>query len=318
MTAFLVLLGALTLDRLFGDPRRFHPLAGFGRLAQGLERRFHADSRLRGALLLIVLVLPWVVLAAWAASLAWGWIVSLLVLVLALGWRSLDEHAERVAVSLEQGDLDGARAGTGMLVSRATDEMDADGVSRATVESVLENGNDALFATVFWFLVAGAPGVVAYRLVNTLDAMWGYRTPRHRHFGWAAARLDDVLNYIPARLTALAYAAAGRMGSALRCWREQAAAWKSPNAGPVMAAGAGALGVRLGGYAYYHGRREWRPSLGPEPVPDVAPDIAPETASEDGAASGAARIRRAMALVDRALALWMAVVVIGVSFVVLA
>lgn len=311
MIPFLVLVGALVLDRLFGDPRRFHPLAGFGHLAQRAERRFHADSRLRGALVLVVLVIPWVLLVAWAASLAWGWIVSLLVLVVALGWRSLDEHAERVAVSLEQDDLDGARAGVGMLVSRETATLDAEGVGGATVESVLENGNDALFATVFWFLVAGAPGVVAYRLVNTLDAMWGYRTPRHRHFGWAAARLDDVMNYIPARLTALAYAAAGRMGTALQCWREQAAAWKSPNAGPVMAAGAGALGVRLGGYADYHGRREWRPVLGRE-----LDGGAGEAGGE--AAAGAARIRRAMALVDRALALWMAVIVIGVSFLVLA
>ncbi|WP_018882046.1 MULTISPECIES: adenosylcobinamide-phosphate synthase CbiB [unclassified Thioalkalivibrio] len=299
MSAFLILMGALILDRLFGDPRRFHPLAGFGRLAAWAESRWHAPSRLRGALLLAALVLPWVALAALGASLAWGWLLSLAILTLAIGWRSLDEHAEVVARALETDDLHGARTGVGMLVSRDTEALDVRGVSGATIESVLENGNDALFATIFWFLVAGAPGVVAYRLVNTLDAMWGYRNERYATFGWAAARLDDAMNLIPARLTALAYALAGRGRDALQCWREQAAGWKSPNAGPVMAAGAGALGVVLGGPAPYGGQREWRPRLGM------------------GRLADAAGIRQAVALVDRALAIWMAFIVMGVIVVVL-
>ncbi|WP_018880207.1 adenosylcobinamide-phosphate synthase CbiB [Thioalkalivibrio sp. ALE9] len=299
MSAFLILIGALILDRLFGDPRRFHPLAGFGRLAAWAEARWHAPSRLRGALLLAALVLPWVALAALGASLAWGWLLSLAILTLAIGWRSLDEHAEVVARALETDDLHGARTGVGMLVSRDTEALDVRGVSGATIESVLENGNDALFATIFWFLVAGAPGVVAYRLVNTLDAMWGYRNERYATFGWAAAWLDDAMNLIPARLTALAYALAGRGRDALQCWREQAAGWKSPNAGPVMAAGAGALGVVLGGPAPYGGQREWRPRLGM------------------GRLADAAGIRQAVALVDRALAIWMAFIVVGVIVVVL-
>jgi len=204
-----------------------------------------------------------------------------------------------VARALEEDDLRAARAGVGRLVSRDTEALDARGVSGATIESVLENGNDALFATLFWFLVAGAPGVVTYRLVNTLDAMWGYRNDRFHSFGWAAARLDDALNLIPARLTALAYALAGRGRDALQCWREQAAGWKSPNAGPVMAAGAGALGVVLGGPARYGGQREWRPRLGM------------------GRMADAAGIRQAVALVDRALAIWMAFIVVGVIIVVL-
>ena len=299
MSTFLILIGALILDRLFGDPRRFHPLAGFGRLAAWAESRWHAPSRVRGALLLAALVLPWVVLAALGTSLAWGWLLTLAILTLAIGWRSLDEHAEVVAEALDKDDLCGARTGVGMLVSRDTAALDERGVSGATIESVLENGNDALFATIFWFLVAGAPGVVAYRLVNTLDAMWGYRNDRFRSFGWAAARLDDAMNLIPARLTALGYALAGRGRDALQCWREQAAGWKSPNAGPVMAAGAGALGVVLGGAAPYGGQREWRPRLGMGRMPD------------------AAGIRQAVELLDRALAIWMAFIVAGVIVVVL-
>jgi adenosylcobinamide-phosphate synthase len=143
-------------------------------------------------------------------------------------------------------------------------------------------------------VLAWAPGVVLYRLANTLDAMWGYRTPRYRDFGWAAARLDDVLNWIPARLTALSYVVVGtKPALAWRCWREQAPVWKSPNAGPVMAAGAGALGLALGGQARYHGEWVARPALG------------------EGLAPRAEDIDRAVALVRRALWLWLGAILVG-------
>jgi adenosylcobinamide-phosphate synthase len=174
---------------------------------------------------------------------------------------------------LGAGNLEEARTRVGYMVSRDTGKMDVQAVATATVESVLENGNDAVFGALFWFLVAGAPGVVLFRLANTLDAMWGYRTPRFLYFGWAAARLDDVLNFIPARLTALTYSLLGSTANALRCWRIQARAWDSPNAGPVMAAGAGALGVSLGGGAFYDGEWEERPPLGLGMPPD--PDSIP-------------------------------------------
>jgi adenosylcobinamide-phosphate synthase len=115
---------------------------------------------------------------------------------------------------------------------------------------------------LFWFIIAGAPGVVLYRLTNTLDAMWGYKTERYFHFGWAAARLDDLLNYIPARLTALTYALLGHFETATHCWRTQGHLWKSPNGGPVMSAGAGALNIKIGGAATYHGELKEQTPLG--------------------------------------------------------
>ncbi len=262
------------LDRALGEPRRGHPLVAFGRWAAALEAAFArlGRTRLSGSLAWIAAVLPWVGLALWLRGL--GPISALLVdgslLYFALGGRSLAEHAQAVATPLAAADLKGARQRVSWMVSRETAELDAEGVARAATESVLENGNDAVFGALFWFLVAGGPGALAFRLANTLDAMWGYRTPAYRAFGWAAARADDVANWLPARLTALTYALLGRTRQALRCWHIQAPAWDSPNTGPVMAAGAGALGVRLGGAARYHGEVTTRPALGEGRAPDVA------------------------------------------------
>ncbi|WP_412852469.1 adenosylcobinamide-phosphate synthase CbiB [Ectothiorhodospira shaposhnikovii] len=288
MLTLVLLLSALLLDRLLGEPPRWHPLVGFGALVDAAERRFHRDDRRRGAWLVAMLVIPFVLLALLVSLPPWGWVAELVLLYLAIGWRSLGEHGKGIADALTQGHLDQARERVAFLVSRDTRTLDAQDISKATLESVLENGNDALFAPVFWFLVAGAPGVVAYRLVNTLDAMWGYRTDRYGRFGWAAARLDDVMNWIPARLTALAYALAGHTRVALDCWRRQGRVWKSPNAGPVMAAGAGALGIRLGGAAVYHGRLEPRPDLGA------------------GQAARPEDIQRALDLIRRGMGIWLA------------
>ena len=293
----LLVAAALLLDALLGEPRRLHPLAGFGRLAVWLEARFNLDGRgrrLHGAAALALLVVPGVALAGWLQQQPGvGALFSALVLYAAIGLNSLHQHAEPVATALARDDLDAARAGVSMMVSRDTTALDAEGVSRATVESVLENGNDAVFGALFWFLVAGAAGALGYRLVNTLDAMWGYKTSRYLRFGWAAARLDDALNFVPARLTALSYALLGRTRIALACWRAQAPAWDSPNAGPVMASGAGALGVRLGGAAVYHGQLEARPALG------------------QGAAVQGGDIARALKLVRHGVGLWLALIVVA-------
>jgi adenosylcobinamide-phosphate synthase len=154
---------------------------------------------------------------------------------------------------LLSGDINKAREAVAMIVSRDVEVMDDVQVTRATIESVLENGNDAVFATLFWFFVFGAPGAVLLRLANTLDAMWGYRTERYNDFGCFAAKLDDALNWLPARLTTMTFALLGNTQTALRCWQTQAVFCSSPNGGPVMTAGAGSLGVLLGGPAMYHG-----------------------------------------------------------------
>lgn len=284
----------LLADRLFGEVRRFHPLVGFGRWARAVEdavRRIVGEHRLAGLLAWALAVLPWVALAliARAAHPLAHWPVDIALLYFSLGGRSLAEHAEAVAAPLAAGNLAAARERVGWIVSRDTRELDPAGVARAGTESVLENGNDAVFGALFWFLLGGGAGVLLFRLANTLDAMWGYRTPRYLRFGSAAARIDDVLNALPARLTALTYALLGNTRRALACWRVQAPAWDSPNAGPVMAAGAGALGVALGGGAIYHGQWEERPPLGEGPAPD------------------AGSLRAAIALVRRGTLLWLAV-----------
>ena len=275
VVAVAAMWAAFALDRLLGEPRRAHPLVGFGRYAQAIERRCHRDDRARGVVAWMLAVLPLTFLAAalqWAAWRCSPWLAASYaagVLYLCVGLRSLGEHAEPVARALRAHDLDAARVAVGRIVSRDTRALDAERVAAAATESVLENGNDAVFGALFWFALLGPAGAVLYRLANTLDAMWGYRTPRYQRYGWAAARIDDALNYLPARLTALTYAVLGNAAAALRCWRRQAPAWDSPNAGPVMAAGAGALRVRLGGAAPYHGVWEPRPWLGEGAVPDA-------------------------------------------------
>ncbi len=195
-----------------------------------------------------------------------------------LGGRSLRREALRLAALLEAGDLAGARALAPALVGRDPSELDAGELARAVVESVAENTSDAVVASAFWFAAGGAPAAAAHRAANTLDAMVGHRSERYREFGWAAARLDDAVNWLPARLTALlAVAAAPTVGgspqTALRTLRRDGGAHPSPNAGRAEAAFAGALGVRLGGANRYGGRLEQRPFLGDGRPPGVG-DIA--------------------------------------------
>jgi len=299
MSTALICLLAVGLDAWLGEPKRFHPLIGFGNCANWVERHLNlqlnkAENQWRGGIALCFVLLPAVAISYWLT--AFGnilWLLELIALYLAIAPRALADHAQKTYSALADNKIELARRRVTQIVSRDTHELSETQINQATIESVLENGADAIFCALFWFLVAGLPGVVLYRLSNTLDAMWGYRSQRYLRFGWAAARLDDLLNYIPARLTAWSYACAGNYGSALLCWKQQAPHWYSPNAGPVMAAGAGALGVQLGGDTVYHGELKQRPTLGQGNDP---------TAND---------ILRSIRLVREALALWLLIIFFG-------
>ena len=247
------------LDRLFGDPRNGHPVAGFGRIAAALERLLWRPSRAAGVLYAAVLV-GGAALATAAADLAlrrWPYarIAWRSVVVWAtLGGRSLERIALRLAGQVEDGDLAGARALAPALVGRDPSPLGGPELCRAALESVAENASDAVVAPLLWGALLGAPGAAGYRALNTLDAMVGHRSERRREFGWAAARGDDLANW-PAAF----------MGGARR--------HPSPNAGRIEGAYAGALAVALGGTNRYPHGTEVRPSLGSGPAPtphDVA------------------------------------------------
>lgn len=296
VSSVIVCVAAVLLDRWLGEPRRWHPLVGFGRLAGRVEQWLNRlpDHKARsitlglaGVLIVVLPVLSVAEMLRWTLN---GWLYLLLqvaVLYFALSIRGLTEHGRAVSEALHRGDLEGAREQVSRIVSRKADELNEHGVATAASESMLENGADAVFASLFWFLVAGIPGVLLHRMANTLDAMWGYRNERYLYFGRVAARLDDALNWIPARLTAITYALLGNTRLAWRCWQTQAPQWDSPNAGPVMAAGAGALRISLGGPAPYASGIRQRPVLG------SGPDASANTVDE------------AIGLVQRGVWLWL-------------
>lgn len=255
---------ALLLDYFLGEPLRFHPLVGFGELSNWLESKTNNGKYLflRGVATWLLAVIPITLiiyfLDRWIGGLWLGAICGWL----AIGWRSLRAHGLAVAIALENNNLKQARLKTSYLVSRDTSTLNESALSKATIESLLENGSDAIFAPLFWLVVFGAPGVVLYRLSNTLDAMWGYHNKRFEAFGKFTARMDDVLNIIPARLSATLYLLFGNSKLAWQAWKTQGRSWYSPNAGIVMASGAGALNLSLGGDAVYHGILKRRSTLG--------------------------------------------------------
>ena len=282
LTAAGLALGAAA-DLLLADPRRGHPVAGFGAAAAALERAIWRDSRRTGAGFAVALTGA---AAALGAALDRGTrrspVARVLVTAAAtwtvLGGTSLGRTATDMGDALFAGDLPAARTVLPSLAGRDPRGLLEPELARATVESVAENTADAAVAPLFWGAVAGLPGLLAYRAANTLDAMVGHRSPRYARFGWAAARLDDVANWMPARITAaLTVACAplvhGSTTGAWRAWMRDGAAHPSPNAGRCEAALAGALGLRLGGRNVYGSRIEDRPKLGNGRPPSAA-DIA--------------------------------------------
>ncbi|MVU83459.1 cobalamin biosynthesis protein [Nocardia sp. ET3-3] len=315
-TAVGLVLG-FGVDRVFGDPRRGHPVAGFGSVAMKVEEFTYRDGRAAGVVheVLLVGAVAGVGIGLRGAVSGRGGIRSRVlrrqsvyrpdhsvsrmsrrrstiradrglarglgeVVVTAaatwtvLGGTTLAKTGREMADRLEAGDVAGARELLPSLCGRDPALLDADGLARAALESIAENTSDATVAPLFWGAVAGVPGLLAYRAVNTLDAMVGYRNERYGRFGWAAARTDDVANLVPARVsglitTALAPVVGGRPANAWRAWRRDAAKHPSPNAGVAEASMAGALGVTLGGKTEYRHGVEMRPTLGDGPVPRV-------------------------------------------------
>jgi adenosylcobinamide-phosphate synthase len=302
MMTLLIIIAALIIDWLFGEPKRFHPLVGFGILANTAKRYFHGahasntQQFIRGFLAVLVLLLPFTVIAYFLNLIPnISFIFSVVVVYLCIGHKSLHEHTLPIAAALNEGNEPQARLLASQIVSRDPETLD---IAKAGVESILENGSDSVFSALFWFVIAGPAGIVFYRLSNTLDAMWGYRNQHYLYFGRFSARLDDVLNFIPARLTALSYSLLGSTKKALNCWKTQAHLCDSPNAGPVMAAGAGALDISIGGPAQYHGQWHQRPVLGV------------------GRVAQAQDIYRALFLIRKTVMLWLSVLLLiaGVNY----
>ena len=270
-------------DQVFGDPRRGHPVAAFGTAASWLEDRCYADRQTAGLLHAGTLIGAATVLGAGLERLIANRSAATVIATAAATWavlggRSLSREAETVAGQLATGQLASARSQVRNLVGRDTTELSPEEVARATVESLAENASDAVVAPLLWGAFAGLPGLLGYRAANTLDAMIGHRTPRYLRFGWAAARLDDLVNWVPARVAALAAAAwapviGGTARKAIGVVRRDAGQHPSPNAGVVEAAFAGALDVCLGGRNVYHGTIEDRGILGDGRAVQVA-DIA--------------------------------------------
>ena len=274
----LGLLLGVAADAVFGDPRRFHPVAAFGSAASALEKRVYADSQAAGAVYSAALVGGTVALGVAAERVARRhWLAQTVTTALAtwavLGGRSLAAEGTSMGHELASGDIEAARARLPHLCGRDAARLDTFGLARATVESVAENTSDAVVAPLVWGAAFGVPGLLGYRAANTLDAMVGHKSPRYLRFGWASARLDDLLNLLPSRLAALltvggAPVVGGSASQALETWRRDASAHPSPNAGQVEAAFAGALEIRLGGRTVYSHGVEERPVLGHGRNPD--------------------------------------------------
>ena len=300
-----MMLVGLAVDAVCGWPRRIyaaigHPVTWLGRLIDALDARWnHGTRRQRLAsgfatvgVVLFVAVVPAILLQSLLPAGPAGWILGGLLAWPMIAARSLHQHVAAVADPLGNGDLEGARAAVAMIVGRDPATLDEAAIARASIESLAENTSDGVFAPLFWGAVAGLPGLVAYKAINTLDSMIGHRSARYEAFGKVAARLDDVVNWVPARLTGLVFAlAAGREAvRSLGVMVRDAHRHRSPNAGWPESAVAGALGIRLSGPRSYGDREVAEPWLN-----EAAPDPEP------------ADIRLALALYRRAVALMAAI-----------
>jgi adenosylcobinamide-phosphate synthase len=289
MSGASIMLLALAVDAVLDWPsaihaRVGHPVTWIGALIAALDQSFNregsSDSTHRMAGICVALaVIAVVTVVAWAcaAMLPGGWPGLILAAILAwplVAARSMHDHVDAVVRPLMAGDLPAARQAVSMIVGRDPSQLDAAGIARAATESLAENTSDGIVAPLFWGAIFGLPGIAAYKAINTLDSMIGHRTPRYEAFGWAAARIDDVANLIPARLTGLLFAIVSvRPRLALATMWRDAHHHRSPNAGWPEAAMAGALGIRLSGPRIYEGRLSQEPWLNGEAPDPTAADL---------------------------------------------
>lgn len=308
MTMAAAMLVALALDAVVGWPDRIyarigHPVTWLGALIEALDARFNSEAwrgrtrRLAGAGVTIAVTALTIAIGAGLQALVPDGGASVL-FVGVLAWplvaaRSMYDHVADVARPLAAKDMDGARKAVSMIVGRDPNQLDATGIRRSTLESLAENTSDGIVAPLFYGVIFGLPGIMAYKAINTLDSMIGYRNERYGDFGWAAARLDDLVNLVPARLAGLIFALVGkRTRPAFRVMWRDAANHRSPNAGWPEAAMAGALGVRLSGPRIYGDRIADEPWLNGEAHDPSDADVA----------EGLALFRRAMFAVAGLLA----------------
>jgi adenosylcobinamide-phosphate synthase len=264
---------ALLVDHFVGEPRNFHPLVGFGKIAKTLEQKLNRGTKLRqflgGIIAWSLLVLPLPILYCWLSVILPAYLLLVLniyIVYWAVALHSLNQHGMQIYHPLNTNNLAQAQHYCAYIVSRDTSELDAQAISRATTESMLENGHDGVTATLIYFVIGGAPLVIMHRLSNTLDAMWGYRTTKFNYFGKFSARMDDVLGFVSAKITTLLFVFIGlfkrKARQSLVNAYSQSQHYKSHNGGWVMAAGATLLNVCLGGKAEYFGKTLYSPQLG--------------------------------------------------------
>jgi adenosylcobinamide-phosphate synthase len=301
MTTLLVaVLVALLLDRTLPDRGGFRLWTWYSDWAESIEERFNGGLRSQGIAALLLAVAP-ISVAVLLASFVLGQIAgaleflfAIVVLYFCVELFRLGQLSHQVAAAIDADNVPEAAARLKELTGKDTIETTSAGIAHATVEVILKQANSLVVAPVFWFLLLGPAGVALQRMVAVLDRLWGHRTQRYAEFGWAAARLDDVLNWVPARITALSYAIMGSFEDALYCWRRQAGMWSDINSGPVLASGLGALHLDSsdqGGEEDAYGN----PSINPAALP------------------GAGDVRRAMALVWRVMLFWLAIGVLMVG-----
>ncbi|TEW52358.1 adenosylcobinamide-phosphate synthase CbiB [Psychromonas algicola] len=303
MMILLTLVFALIIDHFIGEPRRFHPLILFGNIAQFIEQKLNQGSKIRrflsGILAWCVLIMPLPLLYMWLMLILPSFVLLVLniyIVYWAVALNSLNLHGMQIYQPLAENNLDQARHYCSYIVSRDTSELDQQAISRATTESMLENGHDGVTATLIYFVLGGAPLVIIHRLSNTLDAMWGYRNEQFNYFGKFSARMDDLLGFVSGKITALLFVVIGlfkRTGKqALVNAYQQSKNYKSHNGGWVMASGATVLNVCLGGRAIYFGKNVDSPQLG------------------EGEAVQSKHIKASLTLVKQAVLLWLMVVFI--------